>query len=224
MSSETETAIRRSKNAAKTIQLLSSLPSSEGISPDLFRRAYAVAVIPDVAEISLIFQSSLKGYGVISSRIDTGWTRPAYYGFGGTKYKWKVGGKSFDVAMLFMNENAVSWFDKGLVKLKGIRTGVAGPIGDLTQDAKKKISGANVLIYAFVDGKLKGFGLDSDAVISVVLNPDNNINKALYGIKGREILNGKEPKISDVPSEVNAYKDILTEKFPSMADPKSEIP
>jgi lipid-binding SYLF domain-containing protein len=212
--SRAETAVRRSQNAAKTIKVITGMPKEEAIPADLLNRAQAIAVFPDVVRMTLLLSQGMKGYGVICSRRPDGWSMPAYYGFGSSETKLKLAGfKSFDLIMLFMNENALSWFQKGRIELEGIRAGVAGPIGEGGKGAR----GFNVIVYALVDGKLRGMDVESTLFDPAAINPDNNINQAVYGIKGREVLEGKTPKLS-APPEVAAFRDILKERFPAVSN------
>lgn len=211
-----EAAARRSQNAAKTIKVTTGMAEDEAIPAEIFKRAEAIGVFPDVVRMNMLFSQGMKGYGVICSRQPEGWSLPAYYGFGSTSYSLKIaGGKSFDLIILFMNKNVVDWFQGGRLEFKGIKTGIAGPVGKWTQRMELKILGSNILIYALVDGKLKGMDVESDFFEgTAVLNPDNNINQAVYRMKGRVVLQGKPPKSPPTPPEVTAFRDILNEKFP----------
>lgn len=45
------------------------------------------------------------------------------------------------------------------------------------------------------------------------LNPDNNINKPLYGMKGREVLAKKAVDTSSLPSGLTAYQNALNKHY-----------
>jgi lipid-binding SYLF domain-containing protein len=170
--------------------------------------------------MSLLFQKSMGGRGVICSRQKGGWSLPAYYTFGSTDFSSKLASfKSFDMIFLFMNDDAVKWFEKGALQLKGKAAGVAGPVGKISPEALTQNLRANIIIYALVDGKLGGMDVEGDFLNPAVINPDNNINKAVYGLKGREVLEGKEPKVSPAAPGVTVFRDALNEHFPPQADP-----
>ena len=212
--SRLETAARRSQNAAKTIKVITGFPEDETISIDLLNRAKAIGVFPDVKKMSLLFQQAMGGRGVICGRQPGGWSLPAYYAFGSTEMNSKIASfKSFDVVVLFMNGDTVNWFQKGALHLKGVKAGVGGPVGKISPEALNQILRANVIIYALIDGKLKGMAVEGDFLNDAIINPDNNINKAIYGLKGREVLEGKAPKVSPTAPGVTAYRDILNEHF-----------
>lgn len=214
--SRLETAERRSQNAAKTIKVITGFPEDEAISKDLINRAKAIGVFPDVNRMSLIFQKGMNGRGVICSRQPGGWSLPAYYTFGSTDFSSKLASfKSFDMIVLFMNEDTVRWFQKGALELKGLKAGVAGPVGKISPEALTQNLRANIIIYVLVDGKLKGMDVEADFFNPAVINPDNNINKTIYGLKGREVLEGKEPKVSPTTPGVSVFRDALNEHFPA---------
>lgn len=215
--SRLENAVRRSQNAARTIKVITGMPEDETIPAEIFKRAQAIGVFPDVAKMNLLFSQGMKGYGVICSRQPGGWSLPSYYGFSSTELNLKVASfKSFDLIVIFMNEETVNWFQGGRLELKGIKAGVAGPVGKLTQEAENEIREANIIIYALVDGKLRGMKVEAAFLNDAVINPDNNINKVVYGIKGREVLQGKAAKLSPTtPDDVAAFRDILNENFPA---------
>nr|AIA13558.1 Family of unknown function (DUF500) [uncultured bacterium] len=212
-----QTAVRRSQNSAKTIKVVTELPEDESIPKEFFERAQAIAVFPDVAKLNLLFSQGMKGYGVVSIRQTEGWSLPSYYRFGSSHFTAKIAGaKSFDLVILFMKKDTLDWFQEGRFLFKGLRAGVAGPVGKLTRQADLDMSGIGVIMYMLVDGKLKGMNIDSDLLDGAYIDPDNNINNAVYGIKGREVLQGKAPKSS--PATVpgfTAFRDILNEKFPA---------
>jgi len=211
----TETAVRRSQNAAKTIQVITILPEEEAIPAELLKAALAIGVFPDVTKMGLLFSQSMSGYGVISRKTENGWTLPAYYSFGSAQFDLSFSFKSFDLIVLFIDDETVSAFQSGRIELKGLRAGVAGPIGKMTREKENSIRMASIIVYALVDGKLKGISVESDFLDGAVINPDNNVNNSVYGVKGRDILKGIAPK-STVPGGINSFSEILKQKFPGI--------
>ena len=68
---------------------------------------------------------------------------------------------------------------------------------------------ASVIAYAYYNGKLKGVEYNS----RFALNPDNNINTPVYGMKGREVLTGKEPNAATMPDGIEAYRQALKKYY-----------
>jgi hypothetical protein len=91
---------------------------------------------------------------------------------------------------------------------------VAGPIGKLTPEKDREVSGVNIIMYTLVDGKLKGINVEADFLDGAMLDPDNNVNNPVYGMKGREVLTGSATRTVSTGASVTAFSDILKEKFP----------
>jgi lipid-binding SYLF domain-containing protein len=187
-------AARRSGAAAKVLTKVAALPDNETIPRELLDRAKAVGVFPTLDKVNLLFEKATSGYGVISMRAPGGWGWPAYYafgvgGFGLTSLKFEKP----DVIILFMTDAAVEKFQSGRVKFKNETSVFAGPVGKLTHEKENEIRAANVIAYLVANGKVTGLKMDSDFLTEAVINPDNNINKAVYGLKAREVLAGKPP-------------------------------
>ena len=208
-----EKAVERSTDAGRIVELLAIVPEAE-LPEELVDRAEAVGVFPKVEKQVALFTHMTLGYGVISARSEGGWTEPAFYAFGGGGYGNPFAkGDTFGLILLFMTKDAVSAFEKGGVKLKGQRRALAGPIGKITDEQRKEIEGAHVLAYAYYNGRLKGTAFSAGFWKSFGLNPDNNINKPLYGMKGREVLAGKKVDASSLPAGIDAFRASLQKYY-----------
>lgn len=206
-------AIERSGDAGRIISLLALLPES-GLPRELLDRCEAVGVFPEVKRETLMFTQMSEGYGVISARQEHGWTAPAFYEFTGGGY-----GSPFakpdknGVILLFVTKDAVGWFEKGGVPLKGEKKTIPGPVGPLTDEQRKELEGAHILAYAYYNGKLNGTAFGKSFWKRFLLNPDNNINKPLYGMKGREVLAGQKVDPQALPSGITAFQEALTKHY-----------
>lgn len=206
-------AVVRSSDAAKIIELLTELPE-QGFPRELAARAQAVAVFPLVTKQTILFQQGMEGYGVVSIRQADGWSLPAFYKFAGSGYTGKFAGESkMAVILLFMNRETVNWFSKGRVYLKDQKKVIAGPVGTLTEAQKQELAGANIYGYVYSESKLIGTNFGT-TFKQFLLNPDNNINKPLYGIKGREVLAGKKIDPSTFPAGIAAFQEALRKYYP----------
>lgn len=210
-----EAAVRRSKNSAKTIEVVTAMPEDQTIPIELLKRAHAIAVFPDVVKTSMLFSKGMKGYGAVSIRGDEGWSLPAFYRYGRAAFTLTAANfKSFDLIILFMNKDVRDWFKEGRFEFKNFRAGVGGPVGKLTRQADLDMSGVGVIMYMLEDGKLKGMSVDSEFFDGSYIDPDNNINNPIYKMKGREVLEGKAAKSAPNAPGLTAFTDILNEKFP----------
>ena len=203
-----EAASRRSGKAAKVLTELSALPAGESIPRELIERAHAIAVFPDVDKTNLLFVKVMKGYGLMSRRVPGGWGTPAFYGFAVSDKGWtRVKSVEAGIIMLFMDEDVLKKFEKDHVKLAG----EAGPVGELTPEEENKIRGASIILYALSDGKVRGVSVEDDETTETGINSDNNINRAVYGLKAREVLWGKTPAgTAAVPPSIAEFQNALT--------------
>lgn len=204
-----DAAARRAGKAAKVLTDVAALPAGETIPRALIERARAVAVFPDVDRVNILVMKAMKGYGLMSRRVEGGWGTPAFYGFAVTDRGWsKVKPANAGVIMLIMDDGTLKKFERDHVKFEG----AAGPVGELTAEKEKQIREAGFIIYALSDGKLHGMEVEDDSTTQTGINSDNNINKAVYGLKAREVLAGQTPAgpVAAVPPAIAEFQSALT--------------
>jgi lipid-binding SYLF domain-containing protein len=202
-------AVERSRDAARILPLLTANPE-EAIPRELIDKSAAIGVFPKVERETLYFTHLIHGYGVISLRRPEGWTMPAFYQFMGAGYGNPFSEKDkYGVVLLFIGQDTLESFEKGGVRLNKEKQTIAGPVGALAETQRKELEGTRVIAYAYYNGKLKGTEYNS----KFSLDPDNNINTPMYGMKGREILAGKQPDPAAVPEGIAAYRDALTKYY-----------
>jgi lipid-binding SYLF domain-containing protein len=202
-------AVERSEDAGRIVSALAQVPES-GFPRELIQKAQAVAVFPQIKKESALFTQVTQGYGVISSRTESGWTIPAFYQFAGGGYGDSLANtETFSLVLLFMSKEALAGFEKGGVQLTGEQKALAGPVGSLTPGQWKELEGAHILAYAYYNGKLKGTTFGKSFWKKFMLDPDNNINTPLYGMKGRELLAGKKVETASLPAGIVAYQEAL---------------
>ncbi len=206
-------AIGRSTDAARILNLLATAPEN-GIPKEILDRTEAIGVFPKVEKDTVIFTQTTNGYGVISSRTEKGWTMPAFYRFGGGGYTNPFSsGESYALILLFLTKDSLKWFEKGGVVLADQRQAIEGPVGTLSEDQRQALIGQPMLAYAYYNGKLSGKGFSSTFWKAFALNPDNNINTPVYGIKGREVLAGANLDTAKVLEGISVYQEALTKYY-----------
>jgi lipid-binding SYLF domain-containing protein len=206
-------AVERSEDAGRIIASLALLPDT-GFPQELIGKAEAVAVFPRIKKQAALFMQVTQGYGVICLRIENGWTLPAFYQFSGGGFGNPFAeNETFSIVLLFMTKDAVIAFEKGGVPLKGAKKALAGPVGAITDEQRKELEGAHILAYTYFNGKLKGVTFEKTFAKNFLLNPDNNINKPLYNMKGREVLAGKKVDTASLPSGISAYQEALQKYY-----------
>ena len=202
-----DTASRRAGKAAKALTDISALPLSETIPGALLERARGVAVFPDVDRLNMLVVKAMKGYGLMSRRLTDGWSMPAFYGFAVMDKGWtKLKPAEAHIIMLFMDDSTLKRFQKDHIDLKA----AAGPVGELTPQKEKELLGAGIIIYALSDGKLRGIEVEDDSTTQSGINSDNNINKAVYGLKASEVLWSDAPSVSTAVPGITEFRNALT--------------
>ncbi len=213
-SDEIRKAVQRSEKASQAVETIMSL-ADQSIPKELLDKAEAIAVFPDVVKLNLFLDKFTYGHGAVCRRISGRWSVPVYISFKGAGMTLKiVGKKSPDVVMLFMNEKAVQWLEKGAFELKGEKKAIGGPVGVSTNDQKDTVANANIIVYSLDKGQLTGSTLSSSLFNSFGITHDNNLNKALYKMKARNILAGDLNSSQPLPTGVNKFQQTLNTLLP----------
>ena len=206
-------AIGRSTDAARILNLLAVAPDN-GIPKEILDRAEAIGVFPKVEKDTVIFTQTTNGYGVISSRTEKGWTMPAFYRFGGGGYTNPFSsGESYALILLFLTKDSLKWFEKGGVVLADDREAIEGPVGTLSDAQRQSLIDQPMLAYAYYNGNLTGKGFSTTFWKAFALNPDNNINTPIYGVKGREVLAGANLDSTKVLQGIGVYQEALIKYY-----------
>ena len=201
-------AIERSEDSGRLLPLL-LLPES-GFPKELLERAEIVAVFPRARRQSALVRRFLDGYGVMSTRQENGWSLPAFYRFTSAPRKFSgTSEETLAVILLFLNKDAVSWFGEGKSKFKSDRAARLGPVGPLTEEQRKDLAGAQILVYTYYNGRVNADNIDPDFFKDFIIDQDNNVNKPLYGAKGHEILTGKKVDQASLPAGISAFQEAL---------------
>ncbi len=187
----------KSQKAAQVFREIMSTPD-KAIPRNLLDDAEAVGVCPDVIKAGIIIVGGRGGSCVISRRIPHGWSAPAFFKLGGGSFGPQIGASSTDFVLLFMNDGAVKGLLEDKFEIGGEIGAAAGPVGrqaSASTDAKLK---AGILSYSRSKGLFAGLELKG-----VVINPDNDLNESVYGLKAKDLLVGVEIK-RPIPSAVRA--------------------
>jgi lipid-binding SYLF domain-containing protein len=206
-------AVNRSADAARIMTLLAVAPDSD-LPKEIADRAEAIGVFPKVLKETMMFSSFSKGYGVISARTEQGWTLPAFYSFQGGGYGNPFADtERYAIILFFMTKDSLKWFEKGGVPLTNKQKALEGPIKIVTNEQRKELADAHILAYAYYNGKLDGKSFGTSFWKAFALNPDNNINNPVYGVKGREVLAGAKIDPANVLSGIPEYQATLVKYY-----------
>jgi lipid-binding SYLF domain-containing protein len=200
-------AREQAAKAAKVFQQVMSTPD-KSIPKELLEKAEAVAVFPDVIKAGILLVGGRGGRGVISRRLEGGWSAPAFFNLGGGSIGPQIGASSTDFVLLFMNEDAVKGLLEDKFEIGGEGSIAAGPVGRSASASTDLQLRAGILSYSRSKGLFAGLELKG-----VVINPDNKDNEAVYGMKASDILTGAGIKQGGkpwVPQSVRAFPLMLS--------------
>jgi len=196
-------ATERSGEAAQTFTEIMNV-KEKAIPQELLDKAEAIAVFPGVIKAAFIF-GGRGGKGVISRRVKGGWTAPAFFNLGGGSFGAQIGAQKNDYIFLIMNDAGVKGLLEDKFELGGEAGVVAGPVGREIAASTNPTLDAGILSYsrskgAFIGAALKG----------VVISPDNDLNEAVYGRKGKDVLLNAPIPLGEMPAGVRIFPRTLT--------------
>lgn len=200
--SRLQDATKRSGEAAQTFTEIMNV-REKAIPQELLDKAEAIAVFPGVIKAAFIF-GGRGGKGVISRRVKGGWTAPAFFTLGGGSFGAQIGAQKNDYIFLIMNDAGVKGLLEDKFELGGEVGVVAGPVGREVAASTNPTLDAGILSYsrskgAFIGAALKG----------VVISPDNDLNEAVYGRKGKDVLLNAPIPLGEMPAGVRIFPRTL---------------
>jgi len=196
-------AERRSAKAARVFNEIMSV-RERGIPRNLLDRAEAIAVFPGVIKAAFII-GGRGGRGVISRRVRGGWSAPAFFNLGGGSIGLQIGASKTDYVMLIMNEEGVRGLMEDKFELGGEAGVAAGPVGREAAASTNITLDAGILSYSRSRGLFAGVALKG-----AVINPDNDLNEAIYeGKKAGQVLE-QERDVNEMPTEVRVFPMTLS--------------
>jgi lipid-binding SYLF domain-containing protein len=197
-------ATQRSQKAARVFTEIMAAPD-KAIPKDLLDNAEAVAVFPNVIKAGFIV-GGRGGTGVISRRVRGGWSAPAFFKLGGGSIGLQIGASSTDFVLLFMNEEALKGLLEDKLEIGGEGSVAAGPVGRAASASTNLTLDAGIISYSRSKGLFAGLELKG-----VVIDPDNDDNEAVYGIKARDILTGSNKiALARMPAGVRIFPRTLS--------------
>jgi SH3 domain-containing YSC84-like protein 1 len=194
----------QSAKAAKVFDEIMQIPE-KSIPRDLLARAQAIAVFPEVHKASFVIGGE-GGRGMVSRRTTIGWSTPVFFRGGGPSVGFQLGASETDFVLLFMNDDAVNHLMNDRFEI-GADAGVAaGPVGREASAGTDAAMHAEILSYSRSRGLFAGVSLKG-----VVIRPEDDLNRAVYGKSAREILSdkhahaGSDEGLSALPNAIAHY-------------------
>ncbi|HEX6183184.1 MAG TPA: lipid-binding SYLF domain-containing protein [Pyrinomonadaceae bacterium] len=196
-------ASKKADSASRVFEQVMGAPD-RSIPRELLDRAEAVAVFPGMLKAGFVV-GGRGGSGVISRRVTGGWSAPAFFKMGGASLGLQIGAAKTDLILLFMNEEALKGLLEDKLEVGGEASAAAGPVGRTASASTNLTLDAGILSYSRSKGLFAGLELKG-----AVINPDNNLNEALYGLKAKEVLTGaNKVNMADVLPGVIVFPNTL---------------
>jgi len=196
-------AAKKAESAANVFEQVMGAPD-RSIPRELLDRAEAVAVFPGMLKAGFVV-GGRGGSGVISRRVTGGWSAPAFFKMGGASLGLQIGAAKTDLILLFMNEDALKGLLEDKLELGGEASAAAGPVGRTASATTNLTLDAGILSYSRSKGLFAGLEIKG-----AVINPDNNLNEALYGLKAKGVLTGaNKVNMADVLPGVITFPNTL---------------
>ncbi|HYE64290.1 MAG TPA: lipid-binding SYLF domain-containing protein [Pyrinomonadaceae bacterium] len=196
-------AAEQSAKAARVFNKIMTTPD-KAIPRELLERAEAVAIFPGVIKAGFIV-GGRGGRGVVSRRVQGVWSAPAFFNLGGGSFGLQIGAAATDYILLFMNEGALQGLLEDKFEIGGEGSITAGPVGRTVGASTNPTLDAQILSYSRSKGLFAGLELKG-----VVISPDNEDNRAVYGMTARDILTGQRKlSLSKMPAGVRILPQTL---------------
>jgi SH3 domain-containing YSC84-like protein 1 len=196
-------AAKKADSAARVFDQVMEAPD-KSIPRELLDKAEAVAVFPGVLKAGFVV-GGRGGSGAISRRVTGGWSVPAFFKLGGASVGLQIGAAKTDVVLLFMNGDALKGLLEDKFEMGGEASAAAGPVGRSASATTNLTLDAGILSYSRSKGLFAGLELKG-----AVINPDNDLNEAVYGYKAAELLTGgNKVKMTDAPQGVIVFPNAL---------------
>jgi lipid-binding SYLF domain-containing protein len=194
-----EEAERKAESAAKVFNQIMNARDN-AIPRELIDKAEAVAVFPGVFKAGFVV-GGRGGSGLISRRLKGGWSAPAFFTMRGGSFGAQIGAAKTDFVLLFMNESAVQGLLEDKFEMGGEASAAAGPVGRTASATTNLTLDAGILSYSRSKGLFAGLELKG-----AVVNPDNKLNEAVYGMKADRLLSASEQlSVEKAPAGVRIF-------------------
>jgi lipid-binding SYLF domain-containing protein len=195
-------AARHASDAAQVFTQIMNTPD-KGIPKELLDKAEAIAVFPGVVKAAFII-GGRGGQGVISRRIKNGWSAPAFFNVGGGSFGAQIGASKTDYVLLIMNEEGVKGLMEDKFEMGGEASVAAGPVGRTAGASTNATLDAGILTYSRSKGLFAGVSLQG-----AVINPDNDLNEAIYEGKKASVVLDTEHSLTEMPAYVRIFPRTL---------------
>lgn len=196
----------RTQEAAQVLRQSAHIPD-RAIPQSLLAKATCVATFPDVLRAGFVFGGRF-GQGLVSCRVGTGWSSPAYMTLVGGSWGLQIGIDTTDLILVFMNPDAIQTVTKDKLELGAGAAVSAGPLGRDAALGTDFTLESEILAYSRTQGLYAGLTIHGS-----VLDVDKDANALIYGSSAAPaaIL---QAKYDTAPSTVWPYVQALMDYAP----------
>lgn len=202
-------AAEQSIKAAKVFDQIMQTPD-KAIPQDLLRRAKGIAVFPHVIKAAFVVGAE-GGRGVVSRRTNAGWSDPVFFRAGGPSVGPQIGASATDIVLVLMNDDAIAHLMKDRFELGADAAVAGGPVGREAGAGTDALMHAEILSYSRSRGFFAGVNLKG-----VVIEPEDDLNEALYNKTARELLVEENRKSLDTADNLHAFPQSVCRYAPGM--------
>ena len=164
----------RIREAATVLTDIHSVPDKD-IPQDLWNKAQCVLVVPGLKKAAFIVGGEY-GNGLMSCRVDSGWSAPVFMQIGKGSWGLQIGAQSIDLVLLVMNKSGLEKMLRNKTTLGAEASIAGGPVGRDARAATDAQMKAEILSYSRTQGLFAGINLSGG-----VVKPDVDDNTDLYG-------------------------------------------
>lgn len=162
------------QNSRAILEEMMDVPE-EAIPKEVFKDAYAVAIIPNVMKVGFIFGGRF-GQGVLTVKLkDDKWSYPVFIRLSGGSIGYQIGAQTSDIILVFKHKKSVDGIVNSKLTLGANLNVVAGPIGGGRGKSTDIMQKADILTYTRSRGFFAGVTLEG-----AVLEVDLKLNAEYY--------------------------------------------
>ncbi len=162
------------QNSRAILEEMMDVPE-EAIPKEVFKDAYAVAIIPNVMKVGFIFGGRF-GQGVLTVKLkDDKWSYPVFIRLSGGSIGYQIGAQTSDIILVFKHKKSVDGIVNSKLTLGANVNVVAGPIGGGRGKSTDIMQKADILTYTRSRGFFAGVTLEG-----AVLEVDLKLNAKYY--------------------------------------------
>lgn len=193
--------LARIQSATEVFQDIVNTPESS-VPLSIIQSAACIAIIPGEKHFAFVVGGKY-GKGLVTCRLEHGWSAPAFVMISGGTFGFQIGGSSTDLILIFRSRDGLNKLLSDKFKIGADATAAAGPVGRHVAAATDLELHAEILTYSRSRGIFAGISLDGS-----VFQPDEDGDVAIYGanVNHEDILNGKIAAPKEAESLLSAIK------------------